>query len=246
MSFGYNDPFSAGAAAPAVQVQRVGGWKLFAGAVLAAAGVGFAGFVYLGPYLKLTKVVTAQTSELNETRGSTDQLTAERDKLKAALERRVGSEQEKAAAASKKTESIQDFAAELKVALAAVGANVSNDDGRARVSLPGKALFDQTFSTVISPQGEATVKVLVTALKKTGMRGRVKAPLIPAAPPKELAQFKNIGEFEMLRAARVMLVLSNEGVAADHLMVVGEVPPAPPHKGRPAVPDRLDIEIEPE
>lgn len=245
MSFGYND-FPA--APPSVQIHRVGGWKLFAGAALAAFGIGFAGFVYLGPYLKLTKVVRAQTAELNEERGSTDQLTAERDKLKAALDRRVGSEQEKVSVVSKQVESLQDYVAELKTALGATGASVAAEEGRLRVSFPTKAVFDQPYSTVVSSQGDAALKVIAAALKKTGMRGRVHAPLVPSAPPRELAQFKNIGEFEVLRAARVMLILAGGGVAADRLMVSGELPApaaAPAKRGRPAVPDRLDIEIEP-
>src|ERR1044071_3829023 len=106
MSFGYNDFPSA---PPSVQIHRVGGWKLYAGAVLAAVGVGFAGYVYLGPYLKMTKVVRAQADELSQERGSSEQITAERDKLKAALDRRSGSEREKATVASKQTESIQDY-----------------------------------------------------------------------------------------------------------------------------------------
>jgi hypothetical protein len=244
MSFGYNDPFPA--APPTVQIQKVGGWKLFAGALLAAAGVGFAGFVYLGPYQKVTKIVHERTDELNHERGSTDELAAERDKLKAALDRRLGADREKAASTSKQSETLQDFAAELKVALAAVGANVSSEDGRVHVSFAATTLFEQALSTAISAQGESALKVVVAGLKKTGMRGRVKARLIPSPPPRELAQFKNVGEFDMLRAARVMLVLAAAGVAADHLAVVGELPPTGARKGRSPVPDRLDVEIEPE
>jgi hypothetical protein len=44
----------------------------------------------------------------------------------------------------------------------------------------------------------------------------------------------------------VLLVLSNGGVAADHLAVAGDLPPPAARKGRGGVPDRLDIEIEPE
>ncbi|HEY8924771.1 MAG TPA: hypothetical protein VIU64_10350 [Polyangia bacterium] len=251
MSFGYNE-FPA--APPSVQIHRVGAWKLYAGAVLAAVGVGFAGYVYLGPYLKLTKVVRAQAAELNQERGSSDEMVAERDKLKAALDQRTGSEREKASAASKASASIQDYAAELKTALAAVGADVAVEGGRLRVGLPTKVLFDQPFSTVVSSQGDATLKVIASALKKTEMRGRVRAPLIASPPPKELAQFKNIGEFEVLRAARVMLLLAAAGVAAENVMVVGEAGKAPAaapapasKKGRPAaaLPDRVDIELEP-
>jgi hypothetical protein len=244
MSYGYNNPFPA--AAPQVQIQRVGGWKLLAGAMLAAAGLGFAGFVYLVPYQKLTKLVHERTTELSSQRGSADELTAERDKLKEALDKRLEADQEKTAGASKRTESLQALAALLKADLAAVGANVSADEERVRVSFSVPSLFEQPLSTAISPQGETALKVVIAGLKRTGMRGRVKAKLIQGAPPRELAQFKNVGEFEMLRAARVMLVLGNGGVAADHLMVAGEAPAAAAKKGRTSLPDRLDVEIEPE
>lgn len=249
MSFGYND---LPPAPPSVQIHRVGAWKLYAGAVLAAVGVGFAGYVYLGPYLKITKVVRAQAAELNDERGSSDQMVAEHEKLKAALAQRSGAEREKASAASKASPPIQDYAAELKTSLAAVGADVAVEDGRLRVGLPTKVLFDQPFSTVVSAQGDAALKVIASALKKTGMRGRVHAPLIASPPPRELAQFKNIGEFEVLRAARVMLLLAAAGVAPDRVMVAGEAGPAPAaappasKKGRPAaLPDHVDIELEP-
>src|SRR4051812_38573233 len=123
MSFGFNDPFPA--APPAVQIRRVGGWKAFAGAVLAAAGVGFAAFVYVGPYQKLTKIVRDRTSELTERQGSTEQLAEERDKLKAALAARVGSEREKAAVTSKRTDALESVAADLKGGLGAAGASVT-------------------------------------------------------------------------------------------------------------------------
>ena len=70
----------------------------------------------------------------------------------------------------------------------------------------------------------------------------MKAKLIAAPPPRELGQFKNIGEFEMLRAARVMLVLAANGVAPDHLGIAGELPG--PRKTKNGIPDRLEIEIE--
>jgi len=57
-----------------------------------------------------------------------------------------------------------------------------------------------------------------------------------------------IGEFEMLRAARVMLLLAGAGVAADRVLVAGQTGPAPAaaKKGRPAaLPDRMDIDLEP-
>ncbi|HEY4186797.1 MAG TPA: hypothetical protein VGP07_17090 [Polyangia bacterium] len=244
MSYGFNDPFSA--APPSVQIQRVGGWKLLAGAMLAAAGVGFAGFVYVGPYKKTTTALHERTTELGKERGATDDLSSERDRLKAEVDKRQAAEQEKAGGEAKRHEALEGLAAELKVALAAVGANIAVDDSRIGVSLTVASLFAQPMSVAISPQGETALRVVVAGLKKTGMRGKVKARLIPSAPPRELAQFKNIGEFEMLRAARIMLVLAADGVPADHLAVAGELAAPAGRKTKGGVPDRLDIEIEPE
>ena len=246
MSYGFNDSFASPGSAPVVQIQKVGGWKLLAGATLAGLGLGFAGFVYIGPYQKVAKALGAQTSELDQARGAADELTSERDKLKAAVAKHMDSEQEKTATEGKQHEALQALAAELKTALGAVAANISVDDARVRVSFAVPALFEQPFSIGISPAGETALKVVVASLKKANMRGKVKAKLIQAPPPRELGQFKAIGEFEVLRAARVMLVLSAAGVAADHLAVAGEVPLPAGRKGRGGVPDRLDIEIEPE
>lgn len=246
MSYGYNDSFAAAPVAPVIQVQKVGGWKLLLGATLAALGLGFAGFVYVGPFQKVTKALQAQTSELDQARGATDELTSERDKLKAAVEKRMDIEQEKTANDAKHREALQAVAADLKGTLPPAVANISADEVRVRLNFAISALFEQPFSIGISPAGETALKVVAAALKKSGLRGKVKAKLIPTQPPRELGQFKAIGEFEMLRAARVLLVLSNGGVAADHLSVAGELPPPAARKGRGGVPDRLDIEIEPE
>jgi len=245
MSYGYNDSFAS--AAPVVQVQRVGSWKLLAGAVLAAAGLGFAGFVYLGPFQKVTKALQAQTAELDQARGASDQLASEREKLKVAVEKRMDAEREKTASDSKQHEAMQTLASDLKGVLPAAGANIIVDDTRLRVSFAVAALFEQPNSIGISPAGDAALKAVAAALKKGGLRAKVKAKLIQAPPPRELGQFKVIAEFEMLRAARVLLVLANGGAAADHLTVAGELPPAGARKGgRGGVPDRVDIEIEPE
>jgi len=242
MAYGYSDPFVGGQ--PPVQVQRTGGWKLLAGTMLAALGVGFAGYVYVVPYQKVSTALRTRTGELDKQRDATDELVAERDKLKAEVGKREGDAQDKAANDAKQRQTLEALGAELKLALAAVGGGVSVDEGRVRITLGVPALFEQPTSTVISPQGETALKIVVAGLKKTGFRARAKAKLVPSPPPRELGQFKNIGEFEMLRAGRVMLVLAANGVAADHLAVVGELPG--PRKTKNGVPDRLDIEIEPE
>jgi hypothetical protein len=231
---------------PPVQVHRVGGWKLLAGAMLAAAGLGFAGFVYAVPYQKAMHVLNARTNELGKERAGIDDLIAERDALKADLTRRETADQDKATAASSKQQAVAAFVAEMKAALDALGATTSVADGRADVSFAVASLFEQPTSTVISPQGDAALKVLGAAVKKAGFRVRAKAKLIPAPPPRSLAQLQNIGEFAMLRSVRAMLALANAGVAPDKVATVGEAPSAGARKAKPGIPDRLDIEIEPE
>jgi len=240
MSYGFNDPFSA--APPSVQIRRVGGWKGLAGLMVAALGVGFAGFLYVSPYQKVTKALQERTAELSKERGSSDDLSSERDRLKAEVDKRQAAEQDKAAGESKRHEALAALAADLKMPLSAVGATVAADDARVSVSFGVPSLFEQPTSVAISPQGETALRVVVAGLKKTNARARVKAKLIAAPPPRELGQFKNIGEFEMLRAARVMLVLAANGVAPDHLGIAGELPG--PRKTKNGIPDRLEIEIE--
>lgn len=244
MAYGYNESFVGGQ--PPVQVHRVGGWKLLLGAMLAAAGLGFAGYVYLGPYHKLTKALETRTDELGSERTASQELLAERDKLKSEVAARESAARDKADSESKKEQTVEAFASEMKTPLSAFGATITTRNGRAEVTFATASMFEQPTSTVISAQGEAALKILAAALKKGNFRTRVLAKLIPAPPPRDLAQFKNIGEFAMLRAVRVALGLAAGGLAADHIAAAGQSPSAGGHKGKPGVPDRLEIEIEPE
>jgi len=245
MAYGYSDSLM-GAQQPQVQIKKVGGWKLLLGLMLAAGGLGFAGYLYAVPYKKLNRALTERAAETGEARTQLDKTIAERDKLNAELGRRDEADREKAATAGKKTEALEALTAELKTALGAVGGTATTDDGHALVSFPATAIFDQATSTVISGQGETALKILAMAAKKAEMRLRVKAKLIPSAGPREISQFKNIGEFTMLRAARVSLALAADGMPGAHLSIGGEkAPPLAGRRAKAAIPDRLDIEIEP-
>jgi hypothetical protein len=215
--------------------------------MLAAAGVGFAGYVYLGPYQKVAKALNTQIAEIGTQRASNQELVDERDKLKSEVAKLESAEHDKADKESKKHLAIEAFSAEMKAALGAFGATTSGSGGRAEIGFATTSLFEQPTSSVISPQGDAALRVLATALKKAGFRTRVMAKLIPAPPPKELSQFKNIGEFAMLRAVRAALALAAGGVAPERVSAAGQSPPpSGAHKGKAAVPERLEIEIEPE
>jgi len=245
MAYGYNESVVGGP--PPVQIRRVGGWKLLVGAMLAAAGVGFAGYVYVVPYMKLSRVLQERTAELGEERSTGEELSAERDRLKKELAERQSSDRDQAAALSRKQQVVETFSNEMKTALAAFGGTISTEGRRAKIGFPVASLFEQQNSTVISAQGDAALKVIGASLKRAGFRARILARLISAAPPRELAQWKSIGEFAMTRGIRVALAMSLPpgGVAADRIAVAGETPPTV-HKGKVPVPDHLEIEIEPE
>jgi hypothetical protein len=83
----------------------------------------------------------------------------------------------------------------------------------------------------------------------------VKALFSNTPPPKDLRSlFKTAGEMSAVRAARVMSVLHDAGIAPEHLATFGEAdkpiarPPARGKKAPPPqpAPDRVDIEIDPD
>jgi hypothetical protein len=244
MAYGYSDSLTG--AQPQVQIKRVGGWKFMVGLMLAAAGLGFAGYLYAVPYKKLNRTLHERASETSEVRGELEKATAAKDKLSAELGRRDEADRAKAAEAGKKSEAVEALMTELKAALGAVGATITTEENHALVSFPATAIFDAANSTVISGQGDTALKILAAAAKKGELRLRVKAKLIPHAGPRDIAQFKNIGEFTMLRAARVALALAADGAPAPHVGIGGEkAPPLPGRRAKATIPDRLDIEIEP-
>ena len=67
-----------------------GSWKSLFYFLLAAAGVGFAGYVYLVPYSKMERAVGSNQSAIADERRAAEIAIAERDKLKADLARLQG------------------------------------------------------------------------------------------------------------------------------------------------------------
>jgi hypothetical protein len=245
MSYGFSDPMASGQSA--VRVSSGGGWKALLGLMVAAAGVGFAGYVYFVPYRTLSGAVGSRTLELGAERRAAEEAAAERDKVKAEMARRDTLEKDRSASEGKKLGALEAISTELQTALGALGTEVASSNGKVVVSFPAKAVFEQPTSTAISVQGSAALRVLGGAIKKADFSAKVKAKLIAAAPPRELAQFRNVGEFTMLRAARIALALVDGGVPPGKIAVGGEAPSASAaaRKGKSVLPERLDIEIEP-
>jgi hypothetical protein len=244
MAHSYSESFP-GSPRPEAQPRQGGGWILLLGGMLAAAGLGFAGYLYAVPYRRLTQVAAAQAVELLAERADRARAVAEGEKLKTDLGKHLSAAGEKAEAVSRHRQESLDLAAELKTALGAVGAVISlSEQGAIEVTFPVSSIFDMPVGTGVSGQGETALKILGAAVQKTHSKIAIKARLIPTAPPRAIAQFKNIGEFAMLRAVRAALSVANTGVRPESIAAAG-ASPLEMRKGKPAmVPDLLEVEIE--
>jgi hypothetical protein len=253
---------------PTTSVSRVG-WRQLGWLAVAAVGVGFAGYLYLVPYRQLTGTLESRSRELRQERTDGHEVAADRDRLKTTVDKVQADERDKAAAAAKHREILEAMAAQLKPPLQELGVTLSIADGRMLVSLaPDKAIDRNGID--VSGEGNAALKILAGAMKRTGTVARIKAPFGAAPAPKQLRSlFGTVGEVAAVRAARVMSALESAGVAPDHLTIVGEnegaaakdaPKPAPIRGGnrrrRAAMAaaaaasaassnDRLDIEVEP-
>jgi len=243
-------------------------WRRLGWLAIAAAGVGFAAYLYLFPYRQLTNALEGRSRELRQERSEGHELAADRDRLKATVDKVEAAEHDKAVEAGKHRELLEAMAAQLRPPLQELGVKLSIADGRMLVSLsPDKAIDRNGID--VSGEGNAALKILAGAMKRNGTVARIKAPFGTAPAPKQLRSlFATVGEVAAVRAARVLSALESAGVAPDHLTIVGETegtekdaPKAPPARGSrrnrraaaaaaaAAAPgsstDRLDIEVEP-
>jgi len=243
-------------------------WRRLGWLAIAAAGVGFAAYLYLFPYRQLTNALEGRSRELRQERSEGHELAADRDRLKATVDKVEAAEHDKAVEAGKHRELLEAMAAQLRPPLQELGVKLSIADGRMLVSLsPDKAIDRNGID--VSGEGNAALKILAGAMKRNGTVARIKAPFGTAPAPKQLRSlFATVGEVAAVRAARVLSALESAGVAPDHLTIVGEsegtekeAPKAPPARGSrrnrraaaaaaaAAAPgsstDRLDIEVEP-
>ena len=227
-----------------------GSWKSLFYFLLAAAGVGFAGYVYLVPYSKMERAVGSNQSAIADERRAAEVAIAERDKLKADVARLKAVVDEKATADDKRKKTIDTLAIQLKPGLEALGATVVAEPGALDVSFPANKMIDANGIDV-SDGGMAAVKILAEAAKRESAKVRIRARSSAAAPPKELRSlFRTAGEMNAVRAARVMSSFENAGVAPARVTIVGDVDKggakARGKKPGAAPADRVELEIEPE
>jgi flagellar motor protein MotB len=245
--YAFEDPM-AGA-----QPRSGGGWKQLFWFAVAFTGLGFAGYVYLIPYQKMQHAVGSRQAELASERAAAEEATAERDKLKTTLEKYSGADKDKAAVEAKKKAAADALALALKTGLEELGATVTPDGAKLRVSFPVAKVIDANGMDV-SETGQAALKILAGAAKKEEAKVRVVARTSSAPPPKELRSlFHTAGEMRAVRAARVMSALEDAGLPPTQLMIVGESDKPGPRahgKGKKAAAappgDQLDLQVEPE
>jgi hypothetical protein len=229
-----------------------GGWKAMFWFAVAAAGVGFAGYVFLVPYQKMQTALGSRNAELSSERTTQAELTAERDKLKAAIAKYTDVEKEKATTESKRKADVDALITTLRPALEELGGAVAVEGGSdtLNVSFPAAKIID-TNGIDVSEAGLAALKIFAGSVKKVNAKARIVARASSAPPPKELkALFRSAGELHAVRSARVMSALEESGLAPASVSIVGDVEkPAPKARGKkPAPPpaDRLDIQVEPQ
>lgn len=216
---------------------------------VAAAGVGFAGYVFLVPYQRMQSLLGTRNAELAAERSTSAEALAERDKLKAALAKYTDAEKEKAAAEAKRKADVDGLITQLRPSLEELGATVAVEEGPLVVSFPTEKVID-TNGIDVSEGGATALKIFAGAVKKAGAKAQVVARASAAPPPKELKSlFHSTGELNAVRSARVMSALVDAGLAPATVSIVGDVEKAaakPRGKKAPPPPERLDIQVEPQ
>ncbi|MDB4981049.1 MAG: hypothetical protein JWM82_1801 [Myxococcales bacterium] len=218
---------------------------------VAAAGVGFAGYVFLVPYQRMQSALGTRSAELSDARATVTETTAERDKLKAALAKYTDADKDKAAGETKRKDAVDALITQLRPGLEGLGATVAVEEGTGTlvVSFPAEKVIDANGIDV-SEGGIAALKVVAGSLKGVGAKARILSRASSAAPPKELKSlFHSAGEQHAVRAARVLSALVDAGMPPASLSIVGEAEKAAPraHGKKPVpVPERLDIQVEPQ
>ena len=226
-------------------------WKSLFYFLLMAAGLGFGAYVYVVPYSKMERAVGSNQSAIADERRAAESANAEREKLKADVEKYKAAAADKTATEAKAKTTL-DALTTLKPGLEALGASVTTSPESVGVSFPSAKLIDANGIDV-SDAGTAAIKIIGETAKKDNAKIRIRARSSAAAPPKELRSlFHTAGEMNAVRAARVMSSLEHAGVAPAKITIVGDT-----EKGQPRAPrgkkgavspasDRVELEIEPE
>jgi hypothetical protein len=243
--YAFDDPMAASSSG--------GSWKSLFYFLLAAGGVGFAGYVYVVPYSKMERAVGSNVSAIADERRAAEVAIAERNKLKEDLSKFTAAAADKAATDSKHKTTLDTLATQLKPGLEPLGATIAAEGTTVSVSFPAARLIDANGIDV-SDAGLPAVKILAETIKKEATKIRIHARASAAPPTKELRSLcRNAGEMNAIRAARVMSELQHAGVSPGRITIVGDVAEKGQARatrgkkaGGAAPADRVELEIEPE
>ena len=244
--YAFDDPMAAAVSSSGSS------WKSLLYFLLMAAGLGFGAYVYVVPYSKMEHAVGNNQSAIADERRAAESAIAERDRLKADVEKYKAAANVKSDSDGKRKGTVDALATTLKPGLEALGGAIVADNGTLAVSFPAAKMIDANGIDV-SDGGMAAIKILAETGKKDSAKFRIRARSSAGAPPKELRSlFHTAGEMNAVRAARVMSALEHAGVAPARITIfgdVGEKGAARPARGKKPVVasnDRVELEIEPE
>ena len=229
-------------------VSSASGWKSLFWFAFGMAGVGFAAWVYLDPYMKMQRSIGSRLAEVATERGAASVALAERERLKTDLARFTASEKEKTEGDARRKATVESLASALKTGLEELGGTLVADGTVLSISFGASKLIDKNGIDV-SDGGAAALKIIAGAAKKEGASIRIKARSSAAAPPKELRSlFHTAGEMNAVRAARMMSSLEGAGLPPGRVTIVGDSGgggKGARKKAAPA-PDRVELELQPE
>lgn len=224
------------------------GWKSLFWFAFGMAGVGFAGWVYLDPYMKMQRSISTRLAEVATERSAASLAVSERDRLKADLARFTAGEKDKAEADARRKTTVDSLAAALKTGLEELGGTLMADGTVLQISFGAAKLIDKNGIDV-SDAGLAALKIIAGAARKEGASVKIHARSSAATPPKELrGLFHTAGEMNAVRAARMMSSLEAAGLSPGKVTIVGDAGSSGKGRGKKAAPapDRVELELLPE
>src|SRR6185503_7799960 len=108
-------------------VSSASGWKSLFWFAFGMAGVGFAAWVYLDPYMKMQRSIGSRLAEVATERGAASMALAERERLKNDLARFSASEKEKTEGDARRKATVESLATALKTGLEELGGTLMAD-----------------------------------------------------------------------------------------------------------------------
>ncbi len=216
-------------------------WPTLVGLALAAAGVGFAGYVYGVPYQRLLTELKRRASELRAAGTAAEAGRKEVERLKQDLAEVRGARNMSLGAEGRIRSDLKLIKTQVEQRLPA-GVAVVLEPRRMLIRFHEDAVFEARGPR-LAKTGHEALTTLAEILADKASRLLIAAPMGGASPPRWVrAQFPSDADLSAARAVAALTALANAGVQAEAaLAVVGSLA-APKNPDAPAT---LDIEVEP-